>query len=509
MYLGISHWLRRWAARRPEQEAIVFEGERVTYGELDARVDAVARGLQGLGVRPGDRVAVLAPNRVEFLELFWACARAGAVFAPLNTRLTAVELVDIVADLDPAVVCADARLVERLAVARDEGAAGGVLAWVGLDEGDPSPTVPELRAAGGAGAGAVRVPAVPDDTVAILYTSGTTGRSKGAMITHANVESQAAGWVQAFNTGGDDRHLLMLPLCFTGGLMGGAMNPVFSGATIVLQEGFDAAACIAAVGSERVTWLTAVPTMVERILRHPDATPANLPTLRRLETGGAPIPVPLVERAAELGIGILQGYGLTECTAGPALFLDAADAARKPGSTGKASLNADVRLVTADGRDAEVDEVGEILIAGGTVFKGYWRNDDATRETLVDGWLHTGDLARRDADGDHYVVGRSKELIISGGLNVYPAEVEAALRRVPGVVETAVAGVPDETWGEVVTAWVIADDPSLTEAAVIAACRELLADYKRPKRVLFVEDFPRTAAGKVRKHELRVEEAAA
>jgi fatty-acyl-CoA synthase len=199
---------------------------------------------------------------------------------------------------------------------------------------------------------------------------------------------------------------------------------------------------------------------------------------------------------------------LTECTAGPALFLDAHDAVGKLGSTGKASLNCEVRVVTVDGRDAAVDEVGELLVAGGIVFKGYWRNEDATRSTIVDGWLHTGDLARRNADGDHYVVGRLKELIISGGLNVYPAEVEAALRRVPGIAETAVAGVADETWGETVIAWVIADDPALTEQGVIEASRELLADYKRPKRVVFVEDFPRTSAGKVRKHELRVDRAA-
>jgi fatty-acyl-CoA synthase len=500
MYLGISHWLRRWAARRPDREAIVFEGERVTYAELDARVDAVARGLQGLGVGPGDRVGVLAPNRVEFLELFWACARAGAIFSPLNTRLTAVEMADVVADLDPLVVCADRRLVDRLELARDS-----FTHLVGLDDGDPGLALPALRAGAGE---PVWTAAAPDDTVAILYTSGTTGRSKGAMITHANVESQAAGWVQAFDTGSDDRHLLMLPLCFTGGLMSGAMNPVFSGATIVLRDGFDAGACIETIATEGVTWLTAVPTMVERMLRHEDATPERLASLTRLETGGAPIPVPLVQRAGELGIGILQGYGLTECTAGPALFLDAHDAVGKLGSTGKASLNCEVRVVTVDGRDAELDEVGELLVAGGIVFKGYWRNDDATRSTIVDGWLHTGDLARRDADGDHYVVGRLKELIISGGLNVYPAEVEAALRRVPGIAETAVAGVADETWGETVIAWVITDDPALTEQGVIEASRELLADYKRPKRVVFVEDFPRTSAGKVRKHELRVDQAA-
>lgn len=496
---GIAFWVRDWARRRPEKDALVFGSQRWTWRELDEHVDAIATGLRDLGVGRGDRVACLMRNRPEYLELFWAVARLGAVFVPLNTRLARPELAHTIADAEPRVVVTESGFDDMVAALRTGSA---VEHWVTADEAtDGVRPLAELRLRRVA---PVAVDLLPSEPVAILFTSGTTGPPKGAVLSHDNIATQAVMWVRSFSLTGEDRHMVVSPLCFAGGLIAGSMNPVLSGATMVLEPEFDVVRNIETIERERITWFNGVPLMVERILRHPRATGQALASLRRIQSGGSPVPAELVLEARERGIDVMQGYGLSECTAGPSLFLDSEDAVEKAGSVGRASLSTDVRVVDEHGREVEPETVGELLIRGPMVMSGYWRNPAATASTIRDGWLHTGDLARVDRDGFHYVVGRSKDMVLTGGLNVYPMEVERVLNVLPGVRESAVVGLPDPTWGEAVVAVIVRDGSSEVDAdRIIAQCREHLAGYKCPKQVHFVDELPRTASQKVRKDVVR------
>lgn len=491
---GIAHWIRSWARLQPERPVIVYGGRTITWGEFDARVDTEARRLSALGVRSGERVACLMHNRPEFLVLFWAAVRLGALFAPINTRLADPELVHIVRDLEPVVVVTESDF-------RDvAGRLASAARWLGVE---PVAGLPELANVPADGPLPSSWPAGADPA-AILYTSGTTGRPKGAVLSHDNIHAQCANWNLSFGLGRHDRQLLFLPLCFTGGLISASMNTFYSGASMVLERGFDPVRLLSDIEAQRPTWFTAVPAMVQRVFEHPRAAETDLSSLTMVESGGAAVPVPLIEHMRGLGLELIQGFGITEGTGGINLYLQEWEGVRKAGSCGKpGGIYGDARIVRPDGAPTEPGEIGELVLSGPLVFQGYWRNPVATAEVLVDGWLHTGDLARYDEEGFIYLTGRLKEMINTGGLNVYPAEVEAALVRIDGVAEAAVVGLPDPTWGQAVTAVVVPRAGSaLTAAGLREACRPLLADYKIPKAVHFVADLPRTASNKVLKREL-------
>jgi len=440
----------------PDAEALVevATGRRFTYRELDLRATRTARALRhGLGLAPGDRVALLAGNRVEFLDLYFACARCGAVLVPVNVRLAVPEIEAVLAHSGArAVVYAGEH---REAVARLERA-GCVERWVALD-GPAAPghtRLEELTAAAPGGAWTGPRPG-PEDLLALLYTSGTTGRPKGVMIPHRMVAFDALATVIGWQLGADDTSPIFTPLYHAGGL-GAFLGPIVAiGGRIVLHRGFDPGEVWRTVERERCTVILGVPTIWRALLEAPELARTDTSSVRWLISGGAPLPVSLIAAYRERGLVLRQGYGLTEVGVNCFAMTDR-DAWERAGSVGRPLPYTVARLVDGAGRDVPPGETGELLLAGPHVSAGYWNDPEATAAAYDPaGFFHTGDLARRDEDGFFYIVGRKKEMFISGGVNVFPAEIEAVLAEQPDLEDAAVVGVPDERWGEAGVAFVV------------------------------------------------------
>jgi malonyl-CoA/methylmalonyl-CoA synthetase len=459
------------AAGRPDAPALEIDGAAVTHGELDERAARVGGFLKAKGVAAGDRVLLCAPTSIELVVAYLGILRVGATAMPCDAALTAAELGHLLEDAEPvaAFVAPDAR--ERLAEA------GDAQTVVGMDEIaalDGEPVDPEPKPG----------PAM------LAYTSGTTGAPKGVPLTHANVLASTRGVVKAWRWSADDVLVHALPLSHQHGLSGVHLS-LLCGSRAVVFSRFDPAKLTAAIRDHRATVLFAVPAMYERLHAWDGIRDADLGSLRLAVSGSAPLPAALAERVADwLGQLPLERYGSTEAGLDVS---NAYDGSRRPGRVGWALPGIEVRL------DGENDE---ILVRGPQVFDGYWNRPDATAEALTDGWFRTGDLGRLDEeDASLEIAGRSKELIISGGLNVYPREVEAALEDHPAVGQVAVAGVPSERWGEEVVAFVVpAGD--LDGDALIAHCRQRLSSYKCPKRVLALDELPVNRMGKVRRDAL-------
>ncbi len=474
--------LRFWRRAAPARTALVdrTRGVRLSYAELDAAADRWAALLRARGIGRGALVGVLAGNRHEIPELFFACGRVGAALVPLNWRLAARELAPILADARPELVFGEERFR-----ALTEG-----VEWIDLDR-----DVPALLARGG--------PAAPDvelggeDAALVLYTSGSTGAPKGAVLPHRQIVWNAVATATAWELGADDVVPVSTPLFHTGGWNVFATPAWHRGATVVLFDGFDAEGFLAAVEEEGITTALTVPTQLLMLTESP-RWGRTLPRLRAFVSGGAPCPPTLAERVRAAGYRFREGYGLTEC--GPNCFSISDEEARaRPGSVGWPVPFLEMRLEAADGREAEPGEPGELLLRGPQLFAGYLRAPQRTAEVLSpDGWLRTGDLARRDADGAYSICGRRKEMYISGGENVFPGEVEAALADCPGVAEAVVVGVSDERWGEVGRAFVVlrAGEYATGEAEVVAHARARLAAYKVPRSVLILPEIPRLGSGK-------------
>ncbi|GJG87459.1 2-succinylbenzoate--CoA ligase [Gemmatimonadetes bacterium T265] len=451
-------------------------------------------------MRPGDRVATLLPDGAAPAVLAHAVPRLGATLVPLNVRLSAPELAWQLGDATPGVLVAGARTAALAEEAARDAPHVRVLAWDRLDYAAPAPGVP------------LRLAHDPDAVLAILYTSGTTGRPKGAMLTVGNFWWSAVGSALNLGARADDRWLACLPLFHVGGLSIVLRAAVFGFAALV-HDGFDAAAVNRAIDDDGVTIVSVVAVMLERMLdARRDAAGRDRPyppSLRCVLLGGGPAPRPLLERCAALGVPVVQTYGLTE-TCSQVATLAPEDALPRLGAAGRALYPNALRVVDDDGRDAAPGAAGAILVRGPVVTAGYWARPDATARAIVDGWLHTGDVGRLDADGYLYVLDRRDDLVVTGGENVYPAEVEAALLADARVAEAAVVGVPDATWGQRVVAVVrLADDaPNAAgedvAAALRAGCRARLAGYKVPREVRVVATpLPRTAAGKLRRAAVR------
>ena len=460
------------AADRPDAPALEIDGVALTHGEIDARAARVGGFLRSRGVAAGDRVLLCAPTSMDLVVAYLGTVRIGATAMPCDAALTASELRHLLEDGEPvaAFVADDAR--ERLAQA------GEVETVVAIEQAgalDAEPADPE-----------------PDPGPAMLaYTSGTTGAPKGVPLTHANVLASTRGVVKAWRWSADDVLVHALPLSHQHGLSGVHLS-LLCGSRGVFFRRFDPATLTEAIGSERATVLFAVPAMYERLHAWDGIGDADLGSLRLAISGSAPLPAALARRVeAWLGQLPLERYGSTEAGLNVS---NAYDGPRLPGRVGWALPGIEVRL---DGED------GEILVRGPQVFAGYWNRPDATAEALTHGgWFRTGDLGRiDDADGSLEIAGRSKELIISGGLNVYPREVEAALEDHPAVAQVAVAGVPSERWGEEVVAFIVPTG-DLDADALIAHCRERLSSYKCPKRVVALEELPVNRMGKVRRDAL-------
>jgi fatty-acyl-CoA synthase len=485
----LDRWIRERARATPERIAIEHLGTTTTYAQLDTRSERIALALLDAGLGRGERVATLTGNSAEHVAVFFACAKAGFTLLPLNWRLAAAELAYQLVDAEPAAFFVGA---EHAELAEQALAAAGI-----------APLRFELGAAYAADARTAAVDVEDDDPLLLVYTSGTTGRPKGALLTHANCFWTNLGFDLATGVGGDDVVLQVLPQFHCGGWNVQPLLAWWKGATVVLERGFDAARCLDLIETRRVTTMMGVPANYLFLAQEPAFATADLSSLRRAVVGGAPMPEALLELWQARGVKIVQGYGLTEA-APNVLCLPPEDAVRKQGYAGKAYPFVEVALRdSVSGAMLEGAASGELIVRGPNVFAGYWRNPEATAAAFADGWLLTGDVAERDDEGYLRIAGRVKDMYISGGENVYPAEVEGVLHEHPAVADAAVVGVADERWGEAGVAFVVLEPAA--EATVDELrewCRTRLARYKAPRDVRFLDALPRSAMGKILKDEL-------
>ncbi len=476
-------------------------GRSYTYAELDERAGRWATLLRlGLGMEPGDRVGVLCGNRLEFLDVFFAAPKSGIVVVPFNTHLTVRELELIARDAGLRALVYGGAFRETVHALREWVS---VDSWVALEDpdGDDQIAAPTLASLGDAPC--TRVRSSPEDLYALLYTSGTTGKAKGVMVPHRMVSWNGYNTMACWQLGPDDVSPIFTPLYHAGGL-GAFLIPLFAaGGTIVLHRQFDAEEVWAAIVRERCTVVLGVPTIWKILAESPSFRTADLAHLRWLISGGAPLPPSLIELYRQRGVVLRQGYGLTEVGVN-CFAMTNRDAWERPGSIGKPLMFTEARLVDDGGEDVPAGEVGELLLRGPHVSSGYWNDPEATAAAYDrEGWFHTGDLARRDGDGFFYIAGRRKEMFISGGVNISPAEVESTLAEHPGVADAAVVGVPHPTWGEVGAAFIVpAPGGGPTPEELARFLEKRIARYKVPKQFIIVGELPRTAYGKVRRAEL-------
>jgi acyl-CoA synthetase (AMP-forming)/AMP-acid ligase II len=494
--------LEHHAIRAPDRPLAVFENDAVTYGEMATRASALAAGLRERGVGAGDVVALLSYNCPEFLETIFAANYLGAIAMPINWRLAAPELRYILDHSEArALVCDDAlvdlandatqlleRDLARVAIARPAPAG-----WTALAE---------LRGASGIPA---RVPAARDDVHRLMYTSGTTGRPKGVMITHANLAWKNLAHVIEFGFTGSDLGLACGPLYHVGALDLTTTSLIAAGATTIIHRVFDAAAVVDEIERSCVTTVWLAPAMVNAIMALPDVEQRDLSSVRLIINGGEKMPIPLIERIERTfpSAWFADAYGLTETVSGDT-FLDRDNLVRKLGSVGRPCLYLELDVHDDNGVSVPAGEPGEVVLRGPKVFKGYWRDPDATAKAFAGGWFHTGDVGVRDDDGYLFIVDRLKDMIVSGGENIASSEIERVLYEHEAVVEAAVVGRPDDRWGEVPIAFVVVrDGATATPDDLVEHCRAQLARFKVPKDVTFVDALPRNPSGKVLKRELR------
>ena len=502
---GIGGWLIKREQIAPNKEAVVDRDRRITYGQLNRRVNRLAGALAELGLQNGDRLAVLSYNCSEFVEIIFAAAKLGLMVVPLNWRLTASELGFMLDDSDTKVLIFDPEL---------SGLAGEIRQALNLDTLIALGAEPELRALPyedllNRQRGDEPEPVKPVDLDAphiIMYTAGTTGKPKGAVLSQGASFWNALNLQLAMEFNQADRDLLALPMFHIGGIGLFTLPMLYVGATVVIQRTFDPAETLKLLVQEDISLFFGVPAMFLFIIQNDGFKAEAFEKVRVVMSGGAPLPASLVKEYHQAGITLQQGFGMSE--AAPSIATLGRDRAlAKAGSIGRPVFHLNARIVDNGGRLLGPDQVGELLIKGPNVMQGYWNRPQANEEAFVDGWFRTGDLARMDGDGDLYIVDRKKDMFISGGENVYPAEVEDAIYELEQVAEAAVIGVPDKKWGEVGRAFVVVKDGmSLSEAQCLDHLKTKLAKYKIPKSVVFLEALPRNAAGKVLKKTLREEQ---
>ena len=505
------------ASRRPGRAAVHFDDRTVTFAELSARVHQVSNAF-GAAAEPGDRVAILADNCPEYLECLYGLPEAGLTATVVNQRLTAAEIEGILTDAEPSILVVGANHEERVAdlelpsvqhrLVIGAGERGGYSAFVSRAATYPPPR--PARSLGGSRRpyrGDTPRPPGESDIAWLIYTSGTTGRPKGATLTHRNILTAIVGTAMEWHPSEADIALFVFPLCHVAAFV--PLLHHLHGGTVVLGAGFVPGEFLRLIEKHQVTHAGLAPTMINFLLRDPACGAADTSSLRMLPYGASTIAPDLLARAiGRFGSLFVQGYGMTELS-GNVLVLDQ-EAHRRGlagqphllGAAGRPTKLAHVRVVDDALDDVPVGQVGEIVVRGDQVTAGYWRNRDATAEAWAGGWFHTGDLATVDEAGYVSVVDRKNDMVLTGGENVYPREVEDVLAGIPGVVEAAVIGLPDPEWGEAVTAVVVAE--GVMEADdVRLGCRSYLAGYKVPRRVLFTDALPRNASGKVLKRDLR------
>jgi len=500
--LVLGEALARWARRTPDAEALVFRGRRMTWGELDERVNRLANGLAGLGVSKGDRVGFVFPNCIEYLETALAVAKLGAVGVPGNFRFVAREHAYQLAHSGARVLLHSDQFSEVMAEASRDLPDLGHRVCAGASGAGEALSYEELICGGSDRAPDVNID--DDDPASIMYTSGTTGPPKGAVLTHKNLAMCAMTYMAYFEWNQGTRVLYVLPL-FHMAAYGAYMINLFAGLPAVITDQPEPEAIMKIVHEERITSVALVPAIWNWIVHHPEFDRYDLSSLEYCTTGAAVMPMDLKDKIVDRfpGARITEAFGMTETSATGTVALHD-DMFAKHGSVGRPVFYIDLRVVDEKDRDVPVGEVGEAVYRGPAVLEEYYREPDATAEAFRNGWFHSGDLVRQDEDGYIFVVDRKKDIIISGGENISSAEVEGVLFSHSKILEAAVIGVPDERWGEGVKAYVVLQPgETLTDEEVIEHCRERLAGFKKPRHVEFVAELPRTATGKVKKYELR------
>ncbi len=482
--MNLSRIVERWAGHFPSKVALHFHGVDWSYAMFWERIEEATRALADRGVRRGDRVAFLGHNHPDMLVLLLALARIGALLVPLNWRLTAAEHRVIVGDCTPRLLVCESGFADA---ALDLGVELRILGerW----HGDGA--TPDL-----AGSDA--------DDVLVVYTSGTTGKPKGAVLTQSALLWNGFNSIHAHDLSQADHVLSVLPMFHVGGLNNQTLPALLAGATVTLHRRFEPGPWLADVAARRPSISLLVPATMQAVIAHPDWPTTDLSSLRMMNTGSMVVPESLIRAFHVRGIPVGQIYGSTE-TAPIATVLLRQDAMAFVGSAGKPALHCEAKVVAGlDGTEAATGVVGEIWVRGPNVMRCYWNDRAATREAFHDGWFRTGDLARRDAGGFFWVAGRSKELIISGGENIHPAELEAVLADCPAIAEHAVVGIEDAKWGEAACACIVRKPGAhLDEAAVLALFKDRLARFKHPRRVVFMDALPKNALGKVQKFDLK------
>jgi len=507
----IGYQLTINAARHPDAVAVVFGARRLTYAALDERACRLANGLAALGIGRGDRVAVLLHNCTPFVEALFATAKLGAVFVPINFRLVAREVGALLDACGPKVLLAGEGFDDMLTTLAARPSFPQHRVWVDDRlpvEPSPDPAHPYEAWLASQRADEPGEVVLPGAVQMLLHSSGTTGLPKGIIYTHATTLASSMAKMIDFGLGPSDVTVVFGPLFHAGPLLDLALPLLLRGGRLVLgaSRQFDPARLLATVAAEHGTVMPIYPTMLRRVLSEiQDLSPYDLTRLRLIITGGEACPLPVIRGVLERfpHVAFVNNYGSTE--GGPiTTFLAAEESLRKIGSVGKEAFGMEVRIADANGRPVLPTQVGEILVRGPFVCRGYWNRPELTAESSRNGWWHTGDLAWRDDEGFIYISGRSKDMIKSGTENIYPIEVEQVIASLSGVLEVGVIGVPDEEWGETVAAFVVrAPDAEFDAAAVIAHCRENLASYKKPRHVVFVDSLPRGTTNKVDKNALR------
>jgi len=502
MVPGIGSWLTKRELLTPDAEAVVGGRERLTYRALNRRVNRLANALKAQGLKMGDRIAMLSYNRVEFVEVIMAAAKLGLILVPLNWRLTPKELAFMLDDsgtetmiFDPDLSELAGQVLGAVPMKRSVGlGSDGVLGAAPYEDlleqsADSEPAPGESPTL--------------DTPHIIMYTAGTTGLPKGAVLSQGASFWNAVNLNLAMDFTSADRDLAVLPLFHIGGIGLFTLPMLYVGGTVVIQRVFEPAETLRLLVEEQVSLFFGVPAIFLFLIQDEGFRPEAFEKVRLVMSGGAPLPVSLVQRYHEAGIVLQQGFGMSE--AGPSIATLEKDLAlEKAGSIGKPVFHLDARIVDDEMRELPPGQVGELVIRGPNLMLEYWNRPEATEEAFAGGWFHTGDLARMDEEGDLFIVERKKDMFISGGENVYPAEVENVIYELPQVAEAAVIGVKDEKWGEVGKAVVsLKAGERIREEEILSFLKERLAGYKIPRSVVFTEQLPRNAAGKVLKNALR------
>jgi fatty-acyl-CoA synthase len=497
--MNLSNWIERQADFVPGKCAIWFAGEDLSYAALARKVNQLSDVLtRQLDVTHGDRVAFLGLNSPEIIILLFACARVGAVLMPLNWRLAQPEHTFMLNQSQPSAFFVEPEFVAHVeALGPDIGTLSRITygkagdGWIGYDS-----LMSQGSTAYEPGANTD-----PDDPVLLCYTSGTTGKPKGALLTNNALTWNAVNSTHMHDLKSEDVVLTILPMFHVGGLNIQTLPALHAGSSVVVHKRFEAKTFFDAVEQDGITLTLLVPTIMHALINDPRWESADLSRLRMISIGSTIVPERQVREVCARGVPLVQVYGSTE-TAPIAAYMPVRESAARPASTGKPAMHCDIRLVDEDGHDVAVGEKGEILVRGPNVMTEYWQDPEATRAAFTDGWFHTEDIAHRDSDGFLYVDGRTKDMIISGGENVYPAAVENVLSECESVQEVAVVGRPDEYWGEVVIAVVVPSGADRDAQKVLSICEGRIAHFETPREVVFVDRLPRNAMGKVEKDAL-------